>query len=443
MLTIWGKGQPYCDGMNRRSFLRVGALGGLTLAGLLRQEAIAGPGARPKSVIYVVLNGGPSHIDMYDLKPDAPVEYRGPFQPISTSLIGVRICELMPRQARLMDQLALLRGIRSVENDHYLSEVFSGLPRGAGRRPAFGSAVSRLGGTGSSLPSYVSLNRPTTDQFEFEKPHYAGANHGPFRPFGEALADLTPVRSLERLRDRRELLTAFDTLHRQLDHRDATVGLDRFQIQALDIITSSRVRDAFDVSKEPERVRAAYGRGRYPHQTVKDIYYPWEAERFLQARRLVEAGVRVVTLQVGAWDHHSSPQGDIFHCLECMLPPLDHSIDALVRDLQARGLDQDVLVVVLGEFGRTPRISMPGPGREHWADAGCAVLFGGGLRMGQVIGATDARAEYSRQGNLNFQNIIATIYHVLGIDPRTTLPDFNGRPQFLLDDPAPIRELVG
>jgi hypothetical protein len=445
MLTFWNRGRTFCDGLDRRQFLRVGALGlgGVTLTHLLRQEAHATVPQRPKSIIYVVLGGGPSHIDMYDLKPDAPDEYRGPFKPIATKLPGVQICELMPLQASIMDQLALLRGIRSVENDHFLSEVYSGLPRGAGHRPAFGSVVSRLAGNGSSLPTYVSLSRASTDQFEFEKPYYAGPGHTPFRPFGEALEDLKPARSLEQLQDRKVLLREFDTLRRDLDHRGTFGGLDRFQAQALDIITSPKVRDAFDLSKEPAKLRASYGRGKYTHQTAKDIYYDWPAERFLLARRLVEAGVRVVTLQAAEWDHHSGASSDIFHSLRHMLPALDRSIYALVTDLRTRGLDRDVLVVVLGEFGRTPKIVQPGPGREHWAEAGCAILYGGGLQMGQVIGETDSRAERSKSGSISFQNIFATIYRVLGIDPATTLADFNGRPQYLLEDREPIRELVG
>jgi hypothetical protein len=444
MLSFRGHGSSHCDGISRRDLLRVGALGfgGLTLADLLRLEAKGDQTRRQKSVIYVVLNGGPSHIDMYDLKPDAPAEYRGPFNPIATSLAGVRICELMPLQAQMMHQLALLRGVRSVENDHFLSEVYSGLPRRAGNRPAFGSIVSRLQGSGSSLPAYVSLDRPSTDQFEFEKPYYAGPSHTPFRPFGDALADLTPVQSLERLQDRRQLLATFDSARRTIDQAQTSGGLDRFHAQALDIITSPRVRDAFDLSKEPARVRASYGRGKFPHQTFVSILYDWPAQQFLLARRLVEAGVRVVTLRAGDWDHHSSPNGNIFYCMETMLPALDRSLYALFNDLRERGLEDDVLVVVLGEFGRTPRIAQPGPGREHWADAGCVLFYGGGLRMGQVIGETDSRAERARTGNLNFQNIMATIYQTLGIDLNAQLPDFNGRPQYLLDEREPIRELV-
>ena len=430
--------------VSRRQFLRVGGMGlcGLTLADFLRQETRGEAPARPKSIIYVVLSGGPSHIDMYDLKPDAPEEYRGPFRPIATKLTGVRICELMPLQAQMMDQLALLRGVRSVENDHFLSEVYSGLPRGAGQRPAFGSIVSRLGKHDSPLPPYVSLSRATTDQFEFEKPYYAGSNHAPFRPFGDSIEDLKPVKSLEQLQDRKQLLAAFDSMRRDLDRQQASGGLDKFHAQALDIITSPKVRDAFDLSREPARVRASYGQGKFPHQTYKTIFYPWPAEQFLLARRLVEAGVRVVTLRPGDWDHHSSEMGDIFLALRNLLPALDRSLYALFNDLRARGMEKDVLVVVLGEFGRTPKIGQPGPGREHWADAGCVLLHGGGLKMGQVIGETDSKAERARSGSMSFQNIFSTIYSVLGIDPSATLPDFNGRPQYVLDDREPVQELL-
>jgi hypothetical protein len=433
--------------MNRRDFLRVGGLGaaGVTLPALLRAEARAkeqGKPTRPKSVIYVVLDGGPSHIDMWDPKPDAPDEIKGPFKPIATKLTGARFSELMPCQAEIADRLAVLRGIKSVENDHFLSEVYSGLPRGAGKRPCFGSVVSKVSAGTGLMPPYVSLNRPSTDQFEFEKPYYAGSHHAPFRPFGDAVDDLAPVKSLDAFADRKELLKAFDTLRRDIDRVDSIRAVDKFQSQALEIVTAPKVRDAFDLSKEPPRNIERYGSGRYTHQTAKHIYYPWDARKFVLARRLVEAGVRVVTLRAGEWDHHSSAQGDIFHALRHIVPLVDRSVCALITDLEARGLADDVLVVVLGEFGRTPKIVYPGPGREHWADAGCAVFFGGGLKTGQVIGETDVRGERAKSGSMSFQNVMATIYGVLGIDPNTQLPDFSGRPQFLLDDPKPIKELV-
>jgi hypothetical protein len=432
--------------MNRRCFLRVGGLGtaGITLPWLLRQEAVARESrtlTRPKSVIYIVLDGGPSHLDMWDPKPDAPDEIRGPFKPIATALPGVRFTELLPMQAQIADRLAVLRGVKSVENDHFLSEVYSGLPRGSGKRPAFGSVVSRVAGGTGLLPPYVSLNRPTTDQFEFEKPYYAGSHHAPFRPFGDAVDDLAPVKSLDAFTDRNRLLKQFDTIRRDIDRVDSIRGLDKFQAQALEIVTSPKVREAFDLSKEPPKNVARYGSGQYTHQTAKDIYYPWDAKKFVLARRLVEAGVRVVTLKAGEWDHHSGPRADIFHALKHIAPLVDRSVHALVTDLEARGLSDDVLVVVLGEFGRTPKITHPGPGREHWAEAGCAVFFGGGLKMGQVVGETDTRGERAKSGAISFQNVMATLYSVLGIDLSTTLPDFTGRPQFILDDNKPIKEL--
>lgn len=446
MFTVWGRHHKLCDGISRREFLRVGGLGigGLSLADLLRAQEQADTAAkRPKSVIYIVLNGGPSHIDTWDPKPDAPAEYRGEFSTIPTKLTGTRICDLMPRQAEIMDRLALLRGVRSVENDHFLSEVYTGLPRASGKRPAFGSVVSRLATHESPLPPYVCLNELGSEQFEFEKPHYAGASHAPFRPFGEALSNLSPVQSLSRLEDRRALLEGFNSLRRRYDANDATSGLDRFQAKAMEMVSSPQVREAFDVSKEPAKNIERYGRGKYTHQADKNILYNWDPKPLVLARRLVEAGVRVVTLQIGSWDHHSGANQHIFQSYRHVLPVLDQSIYALVTDLEERGLSEDVLVVVLGEFGRTPKLSYPGPGREHWADAGCVLMAGGGLRMGQVIGETDSRAKRSKSGEINFQNVMATIYRVLGVDPSTTIPDFNGRPQYLLNNARPIPHLIG
>jgi Protein of unknown function (DUF1501) len=447
VLTIRGSGHRFCDGVTRRQFLRVGGLGlaGLTLADLYRNGARANvPSRRPKSIIYVVLSGGLSHIDSWDLKPDAPAEFRGDFKPMRTKVAGIDICEHFPRQASMMDRLALVRGVRSVENDHFLSEVYSGLPRAAGRRPAFGSVASRLLGGNNPLPTYVSLERESGGQFDFEKPHYAGAAHAPFRPFGEAVDDLQPAKDLDGLADRKRLLHTFDSMRRELDVSGAFDGADRFKTQALDVLTSPKVREAFDLSRESNRQLTAYGHkaGWFSHQADIDIKYEWDARPFILARRLVEAGVRVVTLSVGSWDHHSGAKQQIFQSYKMAFPVLDQSICALVDDLHARGLSEDVLVVVLGEFGRTPKVSYPGPGREHWADAGAMLFAGGGLKMGQVIGATDSRAERSKSGTISFQNVMSTLYGVLGVDPATSLTDFSGRPQTLLDDRQPIRELV-
>ena len=443
MLTLFGRSHRVCGG-TRREFLRAGALGlgGLTLPHLLRADT-AHPNKSPKSVIYVVLSGGISHIDTWDPKPDAPAEFRGEFGTIPTKLPGVRFGEYFPHQAKMLDRFALLRGVQSVENDHFLSEVYAGLPRTSGQRPAFGSVASRLLGSTDKLPAYVSLSRNSDDRFEFEHPHYAGASHAPFRPFGEALDNLTPAKDLAKLDDRKGLRAGFDTMRRVLDATGAAAGLDKFQAQALDMLTSAKARQAFDLSKESPKTLDRYGKGKYTHQAVKTILYDWTPKPFVLARRLVEAGVRVVTLSVGSWDHHSGAEQHIFESYRHVLPALDRSVTALVDDLTERGLLDDVLVVVLGEFGRTPKLSYPGPGREHWAEAGCVLMAGGGIKVGQVVGETDGRAERAKSGTITFQNVVSTIYHVLGIDPKTTLPDFKGRPQYLLDDPAPVKELVG
>jgi len=331
-----------------------------------------------------------------------------------------------------------------VENDHYLSEVYTGLPRTSGQRPAFGSAVSRLAGDSAALPAYVSLDEETSDVFEFERPHYAGPGHAPFRPFAEALADMRGTETGDRLGERKQLLERFDRLRRHVDQAAAYGAHDAFTLRAMDILASPAVRDAFDLSQEPEGTLERYGKGlgKYAYIAVgNEPIYDWDPRPVVMARRLVEAGVRVVTLRLGSWDHHGGLPGSIFYVLQTMLPLIDVSLSALVADLRDRGLEEDVLVVVLGEFGRTPKITPAGPGREHWAEAGCALFWGGGLRTGQVIGATDSRAERATEGNVSMQSVVATIYRTLGIDPGTALVDFNGRPQYLLDDRAPIAAL--
>ncbi len=446
MLRFSGPASARSGGLQRRSFLQAGALGlgGLTLADVLRHEAQADGHRRgqAKSVIYIVLSGGPSHIDMYDPKPDAPSEYRGPFRPIATSLPGVHVSELLPLQAKEMHRLALLRGIQSVELDHYMSEVFSGLPRTAGHRPAFGSVVSKLSPGRTVLPAYICLSEKTVEPFEFEKPQYVGEAHAPFRPFGPSLDDMKPSLSAERLDDRKELLRTFDGLRKRVDDSNLLDGIDPFRAKALEIISSPGVRDAFDLSQESPETIARYGTGKYTHQTVKHLLYDFDVKPFIRARRLVEAGARVVTLSVGQWDHHGSPEGDIFYSLSLMVPALDRCVHALLTDLRERGLEDDVLVVMLGEFGRTPKITAVGPGREHWSEAGCAIFAGGGLKMGQVIGQTDQHAERAISERTTFENIMATIYHVMGVNLDVKLTDFSGRPQHLLNDRTPIRQLL-
>ncbi len=438
MLTIGGRSSgKFCDGISRRGFLKVGALavGGLSLADLLRLKAhgAVNPGSPNKAIIMVYLNGGPSHIDLYDMKPDAPVEYRGEFKPIRTNVPGFDICELMPLQATIADKLAVIRNMKFEQQGHTAPELYTGFLRG--NRPAIGSVVSKLrsdAGIRGALPPNVYLG----DANHVGHPGFLGKAHEAYIP-GSKAANLELARgvTLDQLADRRTLQRSFDGLRRNLDDaRGSMAGIDAFNSQALEMIATNRARDAFDVSREPEKVRERYGKG----------------TEFLQARRLVEAGVPVVTLTPrnrnpgpmcnGEWDHHDH----IFRCLRTVVPQLDRSVHALVSDLHDRGLDKDVAVVIWGEMGRTPRVGTQRGttgGRDHWPQSGFCLIAGGGLRTGQVIGATDARGEAPKGRPYTPQNVLCTLYHVLGIAPATTLPDHQGRPVYLLDDREKIEEL--
>jgi hypothetical protein len=450
MLTLWGRGRRYCDGIARRDFLKLGALGfgGITLADVLRLRARAGVGSSPKSVIMVCLAGGPSHIDMYDLKPGAPAEVRGDFRPIPSNVPGLDLCELMPLQATIADKLALVRTVQFVEPmQHELQECYSGYPKSA-RRPTFGSVVVRFrGGHDRLLPPYVSLDEYVANHAEVEDPQYVGEAYRPFLYGGESMRNLGLAHDFTpgRLADRRRLRAAFDDLRRFADARGQATALDEFQARAMEIIASDRTRRAFDLGEEPEHVRETYGskEAKYIYGNEPEATVPWPAEKFLLARRLVEAGVSVVTMRVGTWDYHgtSSGTGNIFTGLRSQLPLLDRSIHALVTDLHERGLDRDVAVLVWGEFGRTPRVNNV-EGRDHWPEAGFALFAGGGLRTGQVVGETDSQAALPRSRPLGPQDVLGTLYHALGIDPSWTLPGFDGRPLKLLDEGEPIAELV-
>jgi hypothetical protein len=436
--------------LGRRDFLRIGAgaLGGLALPDFLRlrAEGAVDPRAPAKAVIFVYLFGGPSHVDTYDMKPGAPSEYRGEFVPIQTNVAGFEICELMPMQAKIADKLALVRNMTFNPNFHDPVELLSGFrkPTEAGRaaRPDIGSVVSRLRyGTTHDLPRYVALDKTVGEEFR-NGPAYLGIAHKAFIP-GDKIESLALTRGVspQRLQDRAALLRGIDQMRRDMDSaRGDLVAGDAFNRQALDMITSPKAREAFDFSREPGHIRARYGDG--------------DATRLLQARRLVEAGVPVVTLTFGSrggngdckfsWDTHEHN----FICLRELLPRLDRAIYALITDLEERGLGRDVAVFVGGEMGRTPRVgqstgngSKP-DGRDHWPRAGFALLAGGGLRTGQVIGKTDKYGAAAVVKPYTPQNVLATLYGVLGIDPATTLPNHSGRPMYLLDDRDRIAELV-
>jgi hypothetical protein len=437
------------DVRTRRSFLRVGglALGGLTLSDVLRLRAESNfPGKpRQKSIVMIFLSGGPSHLDMYDMKPLAPREYRGEFNPIRTNVPGIEICELMPLQAKIADKFAILRGCQ-LANLHTGNAFYSGFawqesPRaslpGESQRPALGSVVSRLRRGPADVPAYVSMQNPA----DWERAYYLGVEHEPFRVGGgsapEALDNMRRQQNIsaQRLEKRTDLLQAFDKIRRDFDARGTAKGMDAFQARALEIVASGKVHDAFDIDKEPKHVRARYGDG--PFSAGRYGRHP--GSLFLQARRLLEAGVAVVTVCIPGWDTHR----DNFSTLRDLLPPLDQALHALVTDLDERGLLQDVIVLMGGEFGRTPRIGDVTPdGRSHWPEAGFLWLAGGGLKTGQVIGATDGRGERVVGSPIQIQNVLATLYPLLGIDPAITIRDHNGRPQYLLEDREPVAGLA-
>ncbi|HND52797.1 MAG TPA: DUF1501 domain-containing protein [Pirellulaceae bacterium] len=452
MLTI--SGQPYslCDGVNRRSFLKIGglAMGGLTLPQLLAAEQAGGRGKSHKAVIMIFLSGGPPHQDMFDLKMDAPAEIRGEFQPISTRVPGIQICEHLPRMAQMMDKLVPIRSLVGSEGRHAAFQCLTGWPvdrQPAGGWPSFGSVVSKLKGTAQSgTPPFVSLTPKMKGGAWGDpgQPGFVGQAHSPFTPNAEGQANLVLNGiTLDKLRDRQALMQQLDRLRRDADASGAIEGMDAYYQQAFGILTSSRLAEALDLEREDPRLRDRYGRGS-PEPAGYGDAGPLMNDYFLAARRLVEAGVRVVSLAYGRWDWHGRPHGTNFDNARDHLPQLDQGVTALLEDLEARGMSDDVSVVVWGEFGRTPRINKNG-GRDHWPRVGCALLAGGGMRTGQVIGATNRLGEYATERPVHFQDVFATLYHNLGIDTnRATLRDFNGRPRFLVDHVQykPLREVV-
>ncbi len=451
MLSILGSpANPFCDGHSRRHFLKIGglALGGLGLPQILRAEQSGrggGPGLGHKAIIMIYLSGGPSHQDMYDLKMDAPKEIRGSFRPIQTNVPGIEICEHMPRLAAMMDKFAIIRSLYGSPDQHASDTCLSGYPIGPkGRQdnhPSLGSVVSRLQGpVDQAVPPFVGLTTKTghAPYSNPGVPGFLGLAHAPFQPDGEGMANmrLNGV-SLDQLRDRKALLTSFDGYRRFADQNPIFQGVDSFTRKAFDVLTSSKLVEALDLEKEDPALRDRYGRGSSNPAFGEDAGPHW-MDQFLVARRLVEAGVRCVTLSFGSWDRH----GANFERLPEQLGKLDQGVTALVEDLHARGLDQDVSVIAWGEFGRTPRIN-PGGGRDHWPQASCALLAGGGMKMGQVIGSTNRLGEVPQDRPIHYQEVFATLYRQLGIDVATaTIPDPNGRPQYLVDRRDVVRELV-
>lgn len=452
MLTIPGASLQHCDGLSRRSFLRIGslALGGLILPQLLRAEDSGSAGRSHKSVIMVFLTGGPPHQDMVDLKPEAPAEYRGEFSPINTNVPGIDFCEHLPLLAARADRLAVIRSLIGSVGQHAAFQCLHGhSPRNQppGGWPCFGAAVSKIYGPANrETPACVSL-QPKIGGAGWRdpgQPGFAGMAHAPYAPNASGTQDLVlDGMNLDKLRDRQALLDRIDLLRRRLDSNDVIDGMDTYYRQAFDILTSGSLATALDFEQEPAAVRDRYGRGSTEPAGYGDAGW-LRNEDFLVARRLVEAGARVVTLSFGRWDWHGQPHGTNFDNARDHLPALDQALSALLDDLRERGLEQDVSVVVWGEFGRTPKINERG-GRDHWPRVACALLAGGGMRTGQIIGATNERAEHATKRPVDFQEVFATLYHNIGINvDHNTINDLSGRPQYLVEHSKyqPMPELI-
>jgi uncharacterized protein (DUF1501 family) len=447
--------------MDRRRFLRIGALsfGGLTLGDVIAARAAAGEASKDTSVILLYLHGGPSHLETYDLKPKAPVEYRSVFRPIATSVPGMEICELFPLQAKLADKFSLVRSLHhdvGIHSDGGIVVLTGKRPtvldpqsRSKSEHPDLGSIASKLrcgqrGQAGSSaIPPYIAMPR----QMYMTRPTYLGAHHGAFEVTNplSGLSGVPRIRSAardKRLSDRRELLAQFDGWRASLQQETAE-RLDQFRLRAYEMLTSPVVADAFDLSKEADKLRERYGD------------HLW-GQSCLLARRLAEARAAVVTLYIDTpksgqeftnWDDHVLNAGRPGHFAKFMqvrLPYLDQALSALIEDIFERGLDRRILVVVVGEFGRTPRLSRnaSGVGRDHWPQAYTVLLSGGGLRMGRVVGATNSKGEYPAERPCTPQDLLATVYRHLGIDWNSSLVDYSGRPVPILPHGQPIAELV-
>jgi hypothetical protein len=423
--------------------LQIGSLavGGLSLSQLLEADQKRGNGRSHKAVIMVYLSGGLAHQDSFDLKPLAPAEIRGEFSPIPSTVSGLDVCELLPKLASIMNQCAVIRSVVGQRDEHSSFQNLTGYTMGETQRnqyPNFGSVVSKIQGpTDPIVPPFVDLF-PTMQHRPYNSTGsgYLGSPYQQMRADGEDLASMK-LRYIESLQfsSRQKLLEGLDTFRRAAD-RSGMNDLDQSYRRAFEVLTSSKLLEAIDVEKENPQVRARYSLGSSKHQG--DGAPLWN-DQLLIARRLIEAGVRVVTVAYGFWDTH----GNNFAHMKSNLPVVDAGLAALVEDIHERGLADDVSLVIWGEFGRTPKINKDA-GRDHWAPVQAALLSGGGMQMGQVIGSTDKTGGYAETRPVHYRDVLATIYHNLGIDPHEFVRDINERPvQILPEDARPIRELIG
>lgn len=444
-------GARLCDGVSRRRFIEIGSLGlfGLTMPALLRSQARGATQAggvprrsSPRSVILVWQHGGPSQLDTFDMKPDAPVEVRGPYKPIASALPGLDVCELCPEQARVMDKCTVIRSFSHENSDHWAAAHWmltgrlgaNGSDR-APRQPSMGAISSQLlGPRQHGALDAVNMN---DGGFGYHGAAWLGVAHNPFGygdfsygneagrlPTGDDKSfALVDGLSQDRVLNRVSLQRQFDSLRRRLDANADFSHLDSVDQQAVDIVLSGQIREAFNLEREDERTRARYGDG-------------WGAQALL-ARRLVEAGVRYVSLNTGYWDDHGNLKGG----LDNKMPRHDRAVGVLIQDLADRGLLENTLVVSAGEFGRTPRINKDA-GRDHWPQAQSVLVAGGGYRHGQVIGSTNDKAEYPTSRKVGVEDFCAIVYHALGLRTDDTVIDPSGRPTHLVPGGEVPREML-
>jgi hypothetical protein len=441
----------FCDGMSRRRFIEIGSLGlfGLSLSKLLCDEARGADASgrsvqhrSKRSVILVWQHGGPSQLDTFDMKPNASEEVRGPYRPIASSLPGLDVCELCPEQAKIMDKCTVIRSFSHGDGDHWAAAhwMLTGRTGATGssrmpRQPSMGSVASHL--LGARNPGSLASVNMNDGGFGFHGAAWLGVAHNPFSygdySYGNEAGQLPAgnYKSLslvdglnqDRLMNRVGLQQQFDTLRRRMDSFESFDHLEEVDRQALDIVLSGRTRDAFQLDKEDPKTRERYGEG-------------W-GEQALLARRLIESGVRVVSLNTGYWDDHSR----IKRGLDKKMPRHDRAVGTLIQDLADRGMLDDTLVVSAGEFGRTPKMNKDA-GRDHWPQAQSILIAGGGYRHGQVIGRTNSKAEYPTSRPVGVEDFCAIFYHALGLSKDDTVMDPLGRPVHLLPDGEVPREMV-
>lgn len=434
MLTLYFDRQNRdCEGGTRRDFLRIGALGlgALTLPDLLRAQAMARMEGRPTkeaSVVWLWLGGGPTHIETFDPKPNAPSEFRSTVGEVLTTLPGVQLGSVFPKLAQHMKNLAVVRSFAHTNSGHgggthWVMTGHDFPPADQGQEqiwPSIGSITAASRGTthhATGMPRYVALQRIYGDG-----PADLGVGHAPFEAGGQAMANMNLAVDARRLHDRRFLLAQFDRVKRVADTTGTVAGMSQFSEQAFSLITG-KAKEAFRLEEEDPKTKDRYGSGL--------------GAQLLVARRLCEAGAGFVTLHYGGWDMH----GQIGNALRQRCPELDHAVAAFVADCVERGVDKNILLVITGEFGRTPRVN-PGAGRDHWAPLSTLALAGGGLRMGQVVGDSNERAEIPKTTPISPQDLLATVYHVMGFDPNFQFGNKAGRPVAPLSVGEPIAELV-